>query len=243
MPRSKPSELDAATRERIDGLGTTDAVWRRQNAAEYRVLAGHVNGMSAEAARDKADRLDTEADTLLQVATHTPAPVVLGTGSEITADASGSFADTLRERPDMVAVDASRHRLSLASKAGGLALALDAADTALAGNSLEKMLSHQAAAAHIAAVELQAEALALLREFNNTGHRYAILSTEAARLANASARMMDTTQHGIMTLHRLRTSGRQTLVVQHVHVGEGGQAVVAGQVRGRGQGKRARQGG
>jgi len=54
MPKSKTSELDAATQERFKGLGTTDAIWKRQKAAEYRTLAGHVKEMTAVAARDQA---------------------------------------------------------------------------------------------------------------------------------------------------------------------------------------------
>jgi hypothetical protein len=105
------------------------------------------------------------------------------------------------------------------------------------------MVAHQIAVAHIAAVETQVEALALLREFANSDRRYAILTTEAARLMNSSARMMDVSQRGMITMNRLRNSGRQTMVVQHVHVSDGGQAVVAGQVKGRGRAQRTTPGG
>jgi hypothetical protein len=33
-------------------------------------------------------------------------------------------------------------------------------------------------------------------------------------------------QQGALALHKLKTGGTQTLVVQHVHVGQGGQAIV-----------------
>jgi hypothetical protein len=49
-------------------------------------------------------------------------------------------------------------------------------------------------------------------------------------MAGAAARMMKTFQRGALTLERLRNGGRQTVVVQHVAVGDGGQAVVAGAV-------------
>jgi hypothetical protein len=48
---------------------------------------------------------------------------------------------------------------------------------------------------------------------------------------NASARMMQAFQEGFLTLKKARRGGRQTVVVQHVHVTDGGQAVVAGQVK------------
>jgi hypothetical protein len=244
MADSETSEVDAKIQE-VKRRGTTIGIWRRQDAAEHRAFAGHVKGMTAEDGRDYADRLDGQADVLLDPATYNAAPVIVGTGGEVATGESEArpFVDTLLERPDMVGIDASRHRLGLAAKAGGIALALDAAETANAGNSLEKMLAHQIAAAHTAAIELQAEALALLVEFRNTDRRYAILTTEAAKLINASARMMDTTQHGISTLHRLRTGGRQTLVVQHVNVSGGGKAVVAGEVNGPSRDARTARGG
>jgi hypothetical protein len=37
-------------------------------------------------------------------------------------------------------------------------------------------------------------------------------------------------QQGLVTLDRLRAGGKQTILVQHVQVNEGGQAVVAGKV-------------
>jgi hypothetical protein len=40
--------------------------------------------------------------------------------------------------------------------------------------------------------------------------------------------MMETYQRALLTLDRLRNGGKQTVVVQHVAVANGGQAVVAG---------------
>ena len=51
---------------------------------------------------------------------------------------------------------------------------------------------------------------------------------EMARLSNASARMMQIYQESLLVLQKLRTGGKQTVVVQHVQVSEGGQAVIAG---------------
>jgi hypothetical protein len=53
-----------------------------------------------------------------------------------------SLVDTV-EQPDYVAADASRHRLELADKANALEIALDAADSSNAKDSLEKMLVHE----------------------------------------------------------------------------------------------------
>ena len=51
------------------------------------------------------------------------------------------------------------------------------------------------------------------------------LSIEAGRLLNASARMMDSYQHGMLTIQKVRSGGQQTVVVQHVNVGDGGRAM------------------
>jgi len=116
-----------------------------------------------------------------------------------------------------------------------------AAETIQATNSLEKMRAHQMAAAHAMAMRLQVEAHALIRTYKRTGYAHQSLSIEAGRLLNASARMMDTYQHGLLTLQKVRSGGQQTVVVQHVNVSDGGRAMVAGQVKMRGETRREQQ--
>jgi hypothetical protein len=58
---------------------------------------------------------------------------------------------------------------------------------------------------------------------------------------NAAARMMDTYQHGLLTIAKVRSGGKQTVVVQHIDVGDGGRAMVAGQVKVRGKRRREKQ--
>jgi hypothetical protein len=55
-------------------------------------------------------------------------------------------------------------------------------------------------------------------------------NVQGTRLAGAIARMSGSFQSGMTTLQRLRSGGTQRVIVQHVTVSEGGQAVVAGQV-------------
>jgi len=132
------------------------------------------------------------------------------------------IVDTLQE-PNMIGVVASEHRLDLAACVGSRVAesAIDAAQSAQAGNSLEKMLCHQMAAAHRAAMKLLGSSL-----------NSSLPPVEMARLSNASARMMQIYQEALLTLQKLRTGGKQTVVVQHVQVSEGGQAVIAGSVAG-----------
>jgi hypothetical protein len=54
---------------------------------------------------------------------------------------------------------------------------------------------------------------------------------ERARLTNAAARMMQVYQEGFLTLRKIRTGGKQTFLVQHVQVSDGGQAVIVGSVK------------
>jgi threonine/homoserine efflux transporter RhtA len=63
--------------------------------------------------------------------------------------------------------------MELADKADALTLGVDAAATIQAENSLEKMLAHQMAAAHTAAMEAQANALDLMQRFKPDRRRTA----------------------------------------------------------------------
>ena len=121
----------------------------------------------------------------------------------------------------MIGVVASEHRLDLAACVGSRVAqsAVDAAQSAQAGNSLEKMLCHQMAAIHRAAMKLVARSLEMHEQ-----------PVEMARLSNAAARAMQVYQEALLTLQKLRTGGKQTVVVQHVQVSEGGQALIAGSV-------------
>ncbi len=126
--------------------------------------------------------------------------------------------DTL-QNPSMISVIASEYRLDLASYIDSRVaeLAVDAAQSAQAENSLEKMLCHQMAAAHRAAMKMLGQSV-----------RVSNYPVEVVRLSNAAARMMQVYQEGLLALQKLRSGGKQTVVVQHVQVSEGGQAVIAG---------------
>ena len=140
------------------------------------------------------------------------------------------FRDTI-QKPDYVAAAASRNRLELANEAGALELAIDTADTIEAENSLEKMLAHQLAAVHQSSMRLTGQLNRQIERMNVIcPDKHHTANVEAARTTNAIARLMQTFQQGVTTLQRLRSGGQQTVTVQHVNVGSGGQAVVAGAV-------------
>ncbi len=163
----------------------------------------------------------------------------LGAGGELVQhvnhDVLGEqFRSTLKN-PDHVAAGASRVRMELAYDAGMLHLALDAADTIGAQNSIEQMLAHQIAVAHGSALKMasqlnrQIECMNVLKD-----DRRQLASVEACRLVGAISRLMAACQQGALSLQRLKTGGRQLVTVQHVHVGSGGQAIVTGKMRGPG---------
>jgi len=161
-----------------------------------------------------ADDMDAAADALLAL----PAIPETGTGGEmVPPKALGHIGteDAVR-RPDAVELQASIERVTLADQCGAFNLAFDAAESIKARNSTERMLAHQMAAAHKAALDLLAKS-AQQRD-----------TIEQARLANTAARLMDTYQRAMLTLARTRSGGKQTVVVQHVQVAGGAQAVITG---------------
>ena len=163
------------------------------------------------------------------------------------------FFDTV-ERPDYVAVDASRDRLELANEAGALESGLDLADSIGAKNSAEKMLAHQMAAVHRSAMKMmglvnyRVERMdrMLPRQGGVSMDDLQRLNMETCRMAGAVTRMMNSDQQGLLALHRLRTGGTQRVIIermQAVQVNEGGQALVAGEMTSKGGGRRKRGGG
>jgi hypothetical protein len=177
--------------------------------------------------------------------------IEIGAGGElIDREKVGSHLVDTVAHPDYVTAEASSDRLALVSQAGSLSLALDAADTIQAQDSLEKMLVHQMAVLHRGMMRATAR---MDEELDAAGARDDPNKREAAnvracRLAGAISRMSATYQQGLLTLQRKRTGGNQQVTVKHIHqqvnVTQGGQAVVAGdKVMSRTRGRRGSDGG
>ncbi len=156
------------------------------------------------------------------------------------------FYDTVAA-PDYVTVDASRDRLELANKAGALESGLDLADTIGAQNSAEKMLCHQMAAVHRTSMTMLAQVNRRLEHMEGgmfterDMDRLQALNVETCRLAGTVTRMMNTYQQGLLALQKLRTGGQQQVTVQYQYVTkveDGGQAIVAGEVKAGGGGRK-----
>ena len=191
------------------------------NSAETkRKHADEIKGrdhIGARMERHEAADMERRAMATLELQ---PGFVEQGTGGELTlppedrADRPGHL--DLVKGPDWVAVYASRERIELLDKARAFNLGADAADSIKARDSFEKMLAHQLAAAHKHALDLLAD---------SSKQRDPV---ERARLANTSVRLMAAFQSGLVALGRHRSGGKQTVVVQHVQVADGGQAVITG---------------
>ena len=196
-----------------------------------RIVAGSIpDPLTADFMRYDAAQLEKVAATALALDTKPS----IGTGGELVPEndqrkRGANFIDTV-ERPDATTAEASMDRLKLAD--GGIecvALAVDAAETIQAANSIEKMMAHQLAAAHKLAMTFAGKAKSLIEEEGGNWQRQdTACAAEAARVANSAARMMDAFQKGTLALHKLRTGGKQVVTVQHVNVTDGGQALVTG---------------
>ena len=207
---------------------------RKRNEADY---FSSSDPMRARLGRSEADKLDGKADEVLNLCF----PPEIGTGGELVpsherAIESQGIIDTVRE-PNGVTVEASFERLNIANEANCLNLAADMAETIGAANSAEKALAHQLAGLHATSMRMLAKVESEMKKIGLYHGNHA--QVETARLANATTRLMKTYQEGLQTLQKLRTGGKQTVVVQHVQVKEGGRAFVAGNVQGgRGNGRK-----
>src|SRR5215831_19452931 len=177
-----------------------------------------------------ADEMLAQARTKQLPSTRTE----IGAGGElIDREKVGSHLVDTVAHPDYVTAEASRDRLGLANHAGSLSLALDAADTIQAQDSLEKMLVHEMAVIHAGMMKATAR---MNEELDAAGvidpNKREAANVRACRLAGAISRMSATYQQGLLTLQRKRTGGNQHVTVKHIHqqvnVTQGGQAVVAG---------------
>jgi len=215
---------------------TTTEALKKHASAEYKrahaqVLSRINDPIAAHYERADAAKLDAEAQAAL--ATPDPLPVVRGGGEAILtrypdpADdrVADWFVDTL-QTPDLVKATASLERLRLLMEVGCVELAQDAAETIQPQNSLERMLAGQLTAAHYMAMKFLAKSETRMHNTPSWQQEHML---ETCRLATTAARFMTVFQEGMQTLAKLRTGGKQVVVVQHVHV-TGGQAVVAGEM-------------
>ncbi|HEV2610617.1 MAG TPA: hypothetical protein VGU61_10155 [Noviherbaspirillum sp.] len=200
-------ELERESLQDMKLASTLDFSGQPERAAEFHIAATSYNEAAEQA-------LDCRAPPVVISGECTPTEMQ-------RPDNQGGWAirNTLAS-PDTAAIQASIERTDLLMQGQSevLALGLDAAESANCDNSLEKMLAHQMALAHTTAFKVIDEAM---RQRD---------AADLARLLNAGSRLMAVYQQGLLTLHRVKNGGNQTVTVQHVTV-NGGQTVVTGSVQ------------
>ena len=142
-------------------------------------------------------------------------PVTRGAGGEVIPQDDAALRDTLMA-PDAAALDASAHRLGLVSRMGSdvTAMALDAAETIGASNSLERMFSHQLAMLHNSSMEMVAK---------SAFEQNPII---AMRMLNLGIRAAEAFQQGAVNIKKLRGGIPQVMRIEHVHIAPGAQAIL-----------------
>ena len=217
---------------------------RQPATTPAQAIAQRIEGQIALAQADLLDRGEPYAnryaveaavwEQLGSSALVLPEAPPVGAGGEIVPT-DYALKDTV-QCPDLTTAFASKSRVELACEANALELAVDAAETIGAKNSLEKMLAHQVAACHSSAMKLIGKAEKELARSDKLNEQYRHNSVlTATRLFGVATRLMSTCQGAAETIQKLRTGGKQVVTVQHVQVNDGGQAVVAGNLN-RGQG-------
>jgi len=188
-----------------------DAIRATHQAGRLRASASESDPIRSEFNRALAADLEDKALALMEP----PQPLERGAGHEVIPTRSMNMVglESALKAPDMLDLEVSIQRTELADRAGVFEMAIEAASSVKAKNSVEQMLSHQMAAAHKHALRLLAEAE------REKGHDW------ATKKATTAARLMDAFAKAALTLQRLQTGASQVVQVQHVQV-NGGQAVI-----------------
>jgi hypothetical protein len=195
------------------------------------------NHHGAERLSHDATFLERHADRLCDPLEVVGSPLRAGIGGEVLSadpEKATPYQDEVQQSPDLLAAEATEHRLALTAKVSGaaLTLGLEMTESIGARNALERNLAHQIAAMHTLGMTLVARASSFAADVKPWASepRQQVQSIEAARMARAAARALETSQRGMLALERLRNGGQQVVTVQYVNVQEGGAAVIAGRM-------------
>ena len=188
-------------------------------------FALEAEGKPAEESRNRAEWAKMMAAEIRKQGTARTKDLIQPNG-EAVPDSNDKFSHDVLTTPDLPAVEATldRNRLLLQDGFDVAAMAVDAALSIQASNSLEKMLAHQLAAAHKQTMEL----MGVVSCQPNA-------DAQVKRIS-AAVRCMAIYQQGMLALHKIRHNGQQQITVQYVNVSQGNPAVIGDIERNGGQG-------
>jgi hypothetical protein len=198
-------------------MGAKDALLKNEKSYKKRIFASTTDQIRRHCDLEEARLLEIEAKNNL-----TPTvPLKTALGGEIVPPPSFGLIglENALQEPDMLDCEVSVERTQLADKAGVFEMAIQTAEDAKAKGSIQKMLTHQMAAAHKHCMRLIAE---------SNDQRDPMIK---AKLSNTAVRLMEAYSKGALTLQKLQAGATQIVTVQHVSI-NGGQAVI-GNVGGR----------
>ena len=183
---------------------TGKAIKLQRDAQRLRALAPEYDPVRCDFDLGLANEMEREAQALL-IPEH---PLQAGLGGEIIPPMKDGLPglESALQMPDLLNLEASVQRSSLIERAGVLELGIETAKDTRAQGSVQKMISHQMAAAHKRAMNLLAES----QETKDVD--------VACKKARTAAKMMDAFSRAALTLQRLQTGASQVVQVQHVQV-------------------------
>lgn len=183
---------------------STKALQLQRDAQRRRALAPEYDPIRKDFELGLADQMERDAQALLMP----QEPLQTGLGGEIIPPTNTGLpgVELALQMPDLLNLEASVQRSSLIERAGVLELGIETAKDARAEGSVQKMISHQMAAAHKRAMNLLAES----QETKDVD--------VACKKARTAAKMMDAFSRAALTLQRLQTGASQVVQVQHVQV-------------------------
>jgi hypothetical protein len=183
---------------------TGKAIKLQRDAQRRRALAPEYDPVRCDFDLGLANEMEREAQALLIP----EYPLKAGLGGEIIPPMKDGLPglESALQMPDLLNLEASVQRSSLIERAGVLELGIETAKDTRAQGSVQKMISHQMAAAHKRAMNLLAES----QETKDVD--------VACKKARTAAKMMDAFSRAALTLQRLQTGASQVVQVQHVQV-------------------------
>lgn len=183
---------------------STKALQLQHDAQRRRALAPEYDPIRRDFELGLADQMERDAQALLMP----QEPLQTGLGGEIIPPTKIGLpgVELALQMPDLLNLEASVQRSSLIERAGVLELGIETAKDTRAEGSVQKMISHQMAAAHKRAMNLLAES----QEAKDVD--------VACKKARTAAKMMDAFSRAALTLQRLQTGASQVVQVQHVQV-------------------------